>query len=86
MPNLYDWKKVTVPVTLHLTEEAAKILYDYAVERSRGKFVSALLVAQRRQDDIEAERIRAAVVSDSQKNSAPPNPQSHTKSRSKRRK
>ena len=64
MPNLYDWKKVTVPVTLHLTDEAAKILYDYAGERSRGKFVSALLVAQRRQDDMEAERIRNRTVTE----------------------
>ena len=57
MPNLYDWKPVTVPVTVRLTDEAAKILYDYAGERGRGKFLSALLVAQRRQDDLEGARI-----------------------------
>ncbi len=74
MPSLYDWKNVTVPVTLHLTPEAAQILYDYAGERSRGKFISALLVAQRRQDDVEAERLRAAAVRDLQKTSAPPAP------------
>ena len=71
MPNLYDWKKVTVPVTLHLTDEAAKILYDYAGERSRGKFVSALLVAQRRQDDMEAERIRNRTVTELRTEPAP---------------
>jgi len=59
MPNLYDWKKPTVPVTVHLTDEAAKILLDYAGERSRGRFLSALLVAQRRQDDLEGARIAA---------------------------
>jgi len=57
MPNLYDWKPVTVPVTVRLTDEAAKILYDYAGERGRGKFLSALLVAQRRQDDLEGARL-----------------------------
>lgn len=59
MVDLREWKVVTVPVTLHLTEEAAQILYDYAGERSRGKFISALLVAQRRQDDLEGERMQA---------------------------
>lgn len=64
MPNISHWKKVTVPVTLHLTEEAARILYDYAGDRNRGKFISALLVAQRRSDDLEAERIRNRVVTE----------------------
>jgi len=50
------WKEETVPVTLHLTAEAARILHQYAGERSRGKFVSALLVAQRQQDEKEAQR------------------------------
>jgi len=61
MPNLYDWKKVKVPVTVHLTEEAAQILYQYAGERGKGEFLSALLVAQRRQDDAEAARIEEII-------------------------
>lgn len=54
MQAVQDWKVENVPVTLHLTPEAARILYDYAGERSRGKFVSALLVQQRANDEKEA--------------------------------
>lgn len=43
-----------VPVTLHLTAEAAHILLQYAGERNRGFFVSQLLVEQRRRDDLES--------------------------------
>jgi len=42
-----------VKVTLHLTPEAARILHQYAGDRNRGFFVSQLLVAQRRVDDLE---------------------------------
>jgi len=46
-----------VKVTLHLSAEAAKILYDYAGDRNRGYFISQLLIAQRRADDAEGKRV-----------------------------
>lgn len=46
-----------VKVTLHLTPEAAAILHQYAGERGRGFFVSQLLLAVRRNDDLEGERL-----------------------------
>jgi hypothetical protein len=61
---LENWNEENVTVNLSLTPEAARILSQYAGERSRGKFVSALLVAQRQRDDQEAERIRNRVVTD----------------------
>lgn len=77
MPNLYNWKKVKVPVTVHLTEEAALILHQYAGDRGKGDFLSALLVAQRRYDDLEIARIEeltklreAAATSGKPQNSA----------------
>jgi len=51
-----------VKVTLHLTPEAAEILSQYAGERSRGYFVSQLLMALRHADDLEGERIAAALM------------------------
>lgn len=48
-----------VKVTVHLTAEAAGILRDYASERSRGMFLSQLLVAQRVADDKEGQRVLA---------------------------
>jgi len=51
-----------VKVTLHLTPEAAEILSQYAGERSRGYFVSQMLVALRQSDDLEGERIAAALM------------------------
>lgn len=44
-------KPEMVKVTLHLTEEAANILHQYAGERGRGYFVSQLLVQLRQRDD-----------------------------------
>lgn len=52
-----DFNAPKVAVTLHLTEEAARILHDYAGERNRGRFISQLLVAQRIADDLEGERV-----------------------------
>jgi len=54
-----DFNARKVPVTIHLTEEAAKILYQYAGERNRGRFLSELLVQQRRRDNAEAEAVAA---------------------------
>ena len=51
-----NWNEPNVVVNLSLTPEAARILNQYAGERSRGKFVSALLVAQRQQDEKEVQR------------------------------
>jgi hypothetical protein len=45
--TMEDFKGAKVPVTLHLTAEAAEILNQYASERNKGRFVSALLLAQR---------------------------------------
>lgn len=52
-----DWKVEKVPVTLHLTPEAARTLLAYAGERNRGWFVSQLIMQQRRLDDLEGERL-----------------------------
>lgn len=51
-----DIKEETVKVSLSLTKEAARILYQYAGERGRGWFVSQLLLQQRKMDDEEGER------------------------------
>lgn len=52
-----DFNAPKVPVTMHLTEEAAKILYQYAGERNKGRFVSQLILEQRRRDDLEGEAL-----------------------------
>jgi hypothetical protein len=49
-----DYNVEKVPVTLHLTPDAARILRQYAGERNRGRFVSDLLVQQRMRDDLES--------------------------------
>jgi len=46
-----------VKVTLNLLPEAAQILSQYASERTRGDFVSGLLLAQRSADDAEGARL-----------------------------
>ena len=61
-----NWKVENVPVTVHLTPEAVGILRQYASERTKGRFLSELLIAQRRRDEREAERIRAKAVADEQ--------------------
>lgn len=48
-----------VKVTVNLTAEAAQLLYQYAGERNRGRFLSDLIMNQRRIDDAERARIRA---------------------------
>ena len=62
-----NWNEPNVVVNLSLTPEAARILNQYAGERSRGKFVSALLVAQRQQDEKEAQRIQAKLLTERNK-------------------
>lgn len=57
-----------VPVTLHLTVEAANILLQYAGERNRGFFISQLLVEQRRRDDIEGQAVAAAAAAEAARN------------------
>lgn len=53
---MLDWKEPpTVKVTVHLSAEAARILEQYAGERSKGRFLSALLVDLRKRDDAAAE-------------------------------
>lgn len=54
-----DFTSPKVPVTMHLTEEAAKILYQYAGERNKGRFVSQLILEQRRRDIEEGEFVAA---------------------------
>ena len=54
----------TVPVHLHLTDQAAKLLEKYASKRTRGAFLSELIVAYDREQKngegvIEALRKRA---------------------------
>ena len=39
---------------LHLTEEAAQLLNRYCTKRTRGAFISELVVAYARQDDLQA--------------------------------
>lgn len=48
----YNAEKVVV--TLSLTAEAADVLRQYAGERNRGRFLSDLIMAQRRRDEAEA--------------------------------
>jgi hypothetical protein len=56
-----------VTVNLNLTPEAAVILKQYAGERNRGRFVSELLVQQRKRDEREAQRLRDKAALDAQK-------------------
>jgi len=49
-----SWKPDNVPVTLHISREAAEILYQYAGERNRGRFVTHLLLEKKKQDELEA--------------------------------
>jgi len=51
-----------VKLTVHVTEEAAGILFAYAGERNRGEFLSQLLIAQRVRDDAEGLRVAAEVA------------------------
>ena len=53
----YNAEKVAI--TVHLTVEAAKTLYAYAGERNRGRFLSDLIMEQRRRDDLEGEAAAA---------------------------
>jgi len=55
-----------VKVTLNLLPEAAEILSQYASERTRGEFISGLLLAQRRADDAEGARLFALAQSQRQ--------------------
>jgi hypothetical protein len=48
-----------VAVTVHLTEEAARTLLAYAGERNRGRFLSELIMEQRRRDELEGEAVAA---------------------------
>ena len=64
-----------VKVTLHLSPEAARILHQYAGERNRGFFVSQLLLAQREQDEKEAQRWQARLAD--QRNKAAPKKKAH---------
>ena len=50
-----DFNAPKVAVTMHLTEEAAKLLYQYAGERNKGRFVTQLILEQRRRDNEEGE-------------------------------
>ena len=54
-----DFNAPKVAVTMHLTEEAAKLLYQYAGERNKGRFVSQLILEQRRRDNEEGEFVAA---------------------------
>jgi hypothetical protein len=51
----YNAEKVAV--TVHLTEEAARALYAYAGERNRGRFLSDLIMEQRRRDELEGQAV-----------------------------
>ena len=66
-----DWKVEKVPVTVHLTREAAAILYQYAGERNRGYFLSQMLVALRQRDIEEGERVAREAQESSNKPQAP---------------
>lgn len=44
-----------VSLTVRLTVEAAKVLRDYAGDRNQGRFLSDLIMEQRRRDDLEGE-------------------------------
>lgn len=41
-----------VKLTVHVTAEAAGILFAYAGDRNRGEFLSQLLIAQRARDEL----------------------------------
>lgn len=58
-----DYNVEKVPVTVHLTPEAARALYAYAGERNRGRFLSDLIMEQRRRDEMEGEAIAAEIAS-----------------------
>lgn len=51
-----------VKLTVHVTAEAAGILFAYAGDRNRGEFLSQLLIAQRARDDAEGVRVAAELA------------------------
>lgn len=91
METVYNVEKV--PVTVHLTPEAAKTLLQYAGPRNRGRFLSDLIMAQRRRDELEGEMVTNQPL---QASAEPPQPlieapkrvqaANHTGARNKRRK
>ena len=85
METKYNIEKVAV--TVHLTPEAAATLRAYAGERNRGRFLSDLIMEQRRRDDLEGQIVARQASQgpvEAPKKVQAANP--HTGARNKRRK
>ena len=83
---MQDYNVEKVPVTVHLTAEAARTLLAYAGERNRGRFLSDLIMEQRRRDELEGQAVAKQASQASVEAAKKPHTSQHANGRAKRKK